>query len=466
MSFIRRKSGQVLLVHNEREPETGRVRQRELHRFGSVEELSAALTPAGWQQWTRTISWRERELSFDWPALRARLTAELTQWQASPAGSKHRRNGKIERLASELVADLATLSLAQAADAALIAQIRPALLGLQDAIGRLLPVETHRKGPMPMERETTMTEIAEWAPNEVVDEAGELFDAGMEHWWNGDRRKAATWFRKALAVDPLHADAHNHLGLIKYDAHRWLEAEQHFRTAIKGGERHIVKERRKVDWGWLENRPYLRALANMALVQERQRRWPEALTLNQQLLELNPADHQGVRYLLGPLYLRVGDVEAAIKHLRRIAAEEVGSAFCLALACLRAGRPEAVVGEALLTGFALNGYLAPMLLAEPWQRLDAYHGTNMREPEWADDAREVLAPLWQETPESAAVLRQWWLAPEVVAWRRDLDGVMVQLKNAPVGPAREVLVAQWSRLESREKVSELVATVMERRKLH
>jgi hypothetical protein len=118
MSFVRRKRGQVLLVHNERDAGSARVRQRELHRFASPSKLEEVLASAGWTRWTRTIAWRENELEFDWPAIRERLSEELKAWRAAPSGAKHRRNMKIERLASELVVELAPLSVAKASDAA------------------------------------------------------------------------------------------------------------------------------------------------------------------------------------------------------------------------------------------------------------------------------------------------------------------------------------------------------------
>ena len=51
----------------------------------------------------------------------------------------------------------------------------------------------------------------------------------------------------------------------------------------------------------------------------------------------------------------------------------VGCAFGLALAKLRARGPTAEIGAALLTGFVANRYVAPMLLGEAWDRLDAFH---------------------------------------------------------------------------------------------
>src|ERR1700690_2303916 len=102
MSFIRRKRGQVLLVHNERVTGSSRVRQHEIHRFAAPSELEEVLTSAGWARWTSAIAWRENKIEFDWPVIRERLNDELNRWTAEPAGAKHRRDQKIGRLLSEL----------------------------------------------------------------------------------------------------------------------------------------------------------------------------------------------------------------------------------------------------------------------------------------------------------------------------------------------------------------------------
>lgn len=454
MSFVRRKRGQVLLVHNERVPGSTRVRQRELHRFSSPAELDQVLTTAEWSKWTRAMSWRERDIEFDWSSLRERLRAELVTWVAEPAGAKHRRNRKIERLASELVVELASLSLAKASDAALIASARPSLLALRDSVARLLVSE--RRSLSPKTKESSMVP----AITSSFESANEVFDEGMEYWWEDDRRSALRYFRRALRLDPRHADAHNHLGIASLDARKLKDAERHFRAAVDGGEQHVERDGARVQWAIIENRPYLRGLGNLALVLGEQGRWPEALAIHRRLLELDPNDNQGVRHLIGVEYLHVGDDERAIEAFEKCVGEEVGAAFGLALVRLRAFGPSADVGEPLLMGFAQNRYVAPMLLGEPWERLDAFHGTSMAEPEWADDVVEAQARFWQTVPRGAEVLRFWWAAPAVATWRRRLDELMVKLKTFPVSDARSALVAEGFGLRSEQTIRGLVRTVL------
>ncbi len=289
--------------------------------------------------------------------------------------------------------------------------------------------------------------------------ADETFDEGMERWWAGDRRGAAKLFRRALELDPQHADAHNHLGIVSLEARKLKAAEQHFRAAIDGGQRHLERDGTEAHWGFVANRPYLRGLANLALVFVEQKKWAEALAIHKQMLKLNPNDNQGVRYLIGAECLRVGDNDGAVNALEKCLHEDVGCAFVLALARLRAGGGSAEIGEALVTGFAANRYVAPMLLGETWVRLDAFHGTNMAEPEWAHDVIGAQADLWQAVPRGAELLRFWWMAPPIAIWRRELDEIMVRLKDLPVSSERSAVVSEWSALRSEETIRELVRTV-------
>lgn len=243
------------------------------------------------------------------------------------------------------------------------------------------------------------------------------------------------------------------------EARKLKAAEHHFRAAIDGGQRHLERDGTEIHWGFIENRPYLRGLANLALVLTEQRNWAEALAIHKQMLRLNPNDNQGVRYLVGAGCLRVGDNDGAIAAFQKCLHEEVGSAFGLALAKLRAQGPAAEVGEALLTGFAANRYVTPMLLGEPWKRLDAFHGTNMAEPEWAHDVITAQADLWQAVPRGAEVLRFWWAAPPVATWRRKLDEVMQRLKDLAPSDERSALVSDWGALRSEDAVRELARAV-------
>ena len=288
-------------------------------------------------------------------------------------------------------------------------------------------------------------------------EADRIFDDGMEYWWKGDVAAACRLFRRALRCDPRHADAHNHLGVDLMERGRLKEAEKRFQAAIQGGECALVSDKELVEWGRIENRPYLRALANLALLLRRERRYEEALELHEKVLALNPNDNQGIRWLLGEDYHRLGRLEEAIAAYKK-ALEEPGVCHSLALALFQT-REEKKAGVALLRGFAANQYIAPMLLGERWEKVNGWHGTNTAEPEWATDYVKEQGDLWRNVPESAKMLRRWWFAGPVQEWRSHLDNLMVQLASLEPGSERSLVVRQQFQLESEESIRELARRV-------
>lgn len=59
----------------------------------------------------------------------------------------------------------------------------------------------------------------------------------------------------------------------------------------------------KLRWGFLDNRPFLRAAHGYGLALEGKGRILEAAEIYQRILLLNPDDNQGIRYLLPSLYI-------------------------------------------------------------------------------------------------------------------------------------------------------------------
>lgn len=289
-------------------------------------------------------------------------------------------------------------------------------------------------------------------------DAEQAFDDGMERWWQGDRTGACRLFKRALTHAPDHADAHVHLGICAFDKGKLAEAERHYRCAVASAERDLVREDDEVPWGHVDNRPYLRALYNLALVHRRRCDFEAARLVHEDLLRMNPNDNQGVRYLLSEEHHRGGDLTRAIR-MYEDSLEEPGSCFGLALALHQGGRPQSEVGRALLRGFAANRYLAPILLGEPWQALDAFHGTSMAEPEWAADHVAQARDLWSTVPRSVEVLRFWWRSPLVRSWRAKLDDLMVALKDLPPGDRRDAVVSEHLILRSEAHIDGLAGEV-------
>ncbi len=93
-------------------------------------------------------------------------------------------------------------------------------------------------------------------------------------------------------------DAHSHLGNFVFD-HRPEEAIRHYEVGFRIGELSLGEGFDGVlPWGWIDNRPFLRCMHGFGLCLWRLRQFKEAADIFKRMLWLNPADNQGVRFLV------------------------------------------------------------------------------------------------------------------------------------------------------------------------
>ena len=106
-------------------------------------------------------------------------------------------------------------------------------------------------------------------------------------------------FKEVLKQDPKYIDAINGLGCIALEEDKLTKAEKHYKNAYQltleefGGK---LPER--IEWAELSNRPYLRAMHGLGLTLWRQEKTDEALEIFRIMLELNPNDNQGIRFII------------------------------------------------------------------------------------------------------------------------------------------------------------------------
>ena len=156
-------------------------------------------------------------------------------------------------------------------------------------------------------------------------------------------------------------------------------------------------------------------------------------------------DGYGKRYLLGPLYLLVGDVEGALEAYEwfdETFPDDIGEPvhdLCRALALYRAGD----LGQAshkLLHTTLSNLYLIPHLLGLEQDELDIWHGSNYEEKEFLEWVPPEIWALWD------APALQWaqetYDHPEFSRIRARHIEIYQQLKSEPVGPRRSALVEE------------------------
>lgn len=141
-----------------------------------------------------------------------------------------------------------------------------------------------------------------------------VFDA----WEAPTPAKAQALARKALNISMDCADAYALLAsFAKTDA----EALSLLRSAVDAGERSLgpdaFKSMAGKFWGFLETRPFMRALALLGHCYESLGCLDDAISCYRRMLELNPNDNQGARYWLFPLFVMLDrDGEAEDLHAR------------------------------------------------------------------------------------------------------------------------------------------------------
>jgi len=161
------------------------------------------------------------------------------------------------------------------------------------------------------------------------------------------------------------------------------------------------------------------------------------------------SDGYGKRYLLGPLYLLMGDVEGAVRSyewFEETFPDDIGEPvhfLCWSLALYRSG-DTAQAAQRLRQTMLSNLYLVPHLLGREQDELDIWHSSNYEEKEFLDYVPPEIWALWD------APALQWaaetYDSPEFLRVRARYIEIYAQLKSEPRGPQRSALVDEAFRL--------------------
>jgi len=169
-----------------------------------------------------------------------------------------------------------------------------------------------------------MLKLSRMAPHEwefvypdIYHDLMDQFHAGCESYEEGDLNEAERIFRTVLAQMPDHLDAIHHLALVLSERSLIDQARDLSDQAVRIGHKAFPQDfklgRDRLEWGWLENRPFLRCLHGLALARYDDGEIEEALRLFQELLSLNPNDNQGVRAMAQEALFKLGRFEDALE---------------------------------------------------------------------------------------------------------------------------------------------------------
>ena len=217
---------------------------------------------------------------------------------------------------------------------------------------------------------------------------------------------------------PHFIDGYAHIGNALMDEGKPKLALQSCLRGVEEGERAIPSGfTGPIEWGFLDNRPFLRAAHGALLCQLRLGQRREALALMEKILAWNPNDNQGIRHLIGSEYLRAGELEKANRFFADEAALYPPYHYERALLQIRAG-DHVSAATSLRHGFVANGYIAEILCGHPDPPpLAIWHGSNFAAPETAREYLDRCGTLWHHIPGAIAFVRWLHTHPKVLIER-------------------------------------------------
>jgi tetratricopeptide (TPR) repeat protein len=232
----------------------------------------------------------------------------------------------------------------------------------------------------------------------ALSEAQDMVYDAWEKLTSHSRRVRA---RKAIAVSPLCADAHSLLASETMDSD---EQRELYERAVLAGELAIGRkdfaELAGHFWLAFETRPYMRARQGLALMLAAMGDAPAAIAHFRAMLELNPGDNQGIRYLLLRCLLSLDDLPA-IKSLLASHPEEGSTewAYTNLLIAYRDGEGSRhTTQKRLHEALSANVYV-PALLAERARPVFSDSGyLTIGGEEEASDYSIHHGRFWRETP--------------------------------------------------------------------
>ena len=137
----------------------------------------------------------------------------------------------------------------------------------------------------------------------------------------------------------------------------------------------------------------------------------------ERMLAWNPDDEQGIRFVIGPEYLRAGQTERARFVFETEAAHYPPCRYELALLHLREDTHVAAATH-LRLGFVEDGYIAEMLCGNSAPLpVGMWHGSRHAEPSVAKEHVRAYGALWRETAGVVAFLRWLHCHPRVMSER-------------------------------------------------
>ena len=135
-----------------------------------------------------------------------------------------------------------------------------------------------------------------------MERKNELYYDAMEYLSDNDTKTARKLLNKALTIDHNFVDAYVGLTAVYREEDNFTKEKYYADNAFEITVSKFPKWPKRMEWGVMENRAYMRSICDKATTSQRYCDLKTAEELYRLLLKMNPNDNQGIRYLIAGMF--------------------------------------------------------------------------------------------------------------------------------------------------------------------
>ena len=237
--------------------------------------------------------------------------------------------------------------------------------------------------------------IGKFQLTEINPETDELFLEADDLFHEYEYEKSKILLERILRNDPSLDEAYFLLAEIARDKGDFIQAEKILAKGI-----HFFKSLIPADftgdlpWGFDGNRPFLRLHHDLLLTYNQNGKLSEAIETGLEILNYDPDDSQGIRWLMGDLYLKNGELPKAEKFLKNNVIQYPPLQYSLALLYFIQNKKWDAISQFRL-GFLENIYISEILsFKAPLISYDLFEPTNLNGIEVANEYAMSMTEYW------------------------------------------------------------------------
>jgi tetratricopeptide (TPR) repeat protein len=260
----------------------------------------------------------------------------------------------------------------------------------------------------------------------------DLYMEAEDLYFEFEYEKSKKLLNKIILKDPLYSNAYLLLSTLSYAENDFEQAQRDLNKGLNIWESSIPEDfDGEIPWGFLENRPYLTLLFEMAILTDKAGKPEEAITYADKVLKYNPNDNQGVRWVIGNFFLKANKYDQAEKFLKKTAEEYPPNRYSYALLLMLNQKRWDAVSQ-MRMAFIENIYIYEHLsFKAPIVPYDIFENSNLNSIEEAIHYLDTMGYFWMQKQEELFFMEQIIKHPVVITelnkifnLKHELNGVL------------------------------------------